>query len=547
MLLLAFTLAWVSTRLANVQGWESFLGVLGLGAVILWGGLYALRMESLPKWLIWLTLGAALLRLGAGVLWFTGLPVWGHDTEVQRAGYIMSDAHQRDLAAWELSQSDKPLTKAFTGYRAADQYGGLLFLSAAMYRYLGGETHTPLMMIVITAAVSALAVPFSWAFARRLFDDEVGKWAAWGMALYPEAILLGSSQMREALMMPLAAMAFYGLARYRNERTRTGLAWMLTALILTLPLSPPLAVILLALLSLVGLGMDDWRILRNWRLWAVLGGVALAAVIGIGVGYNGVGWERIAPMVAAERFESPVEMAVYWVEITARWQARMTQAGSGVLQSVFDRTPEWVHLPFLLGYGIARPLLPAELIYSTTTMWWALGVWRSLGWTLLLVLLVYAPIRAIGIERRTQNVERRTVEEAGRGTDKRNLLIGFSIAVWLSILIATFWGGGDQWDNPRYRVAFSGLQIVLGVWGLLAYRRAPDAWMRRAVAGVVIVLAWFVPWYLDRYTDFDVITGIRAPDVLTTLGLGVMSWGLYVVWDVVKSRKPMKRTGKISR
>ena len=59
------------------------------------------------------------------------------------------------------------------------------------------------------AAISALAVPFTWGFARRI-DDEVAKWAAWGMALYPEAILLGSSQMREALMMTFAAVAFYG-------------------------------------------------------------------------------------------------------------------------------------------------------------------------------------------------------------------------------------------------------------------------------------------------------------------------------------------------
>ncbi|GAB4579384.1 MAG: hypothetical protein Fur0022_21220 [Anaerolineales bacterium] len=551
LILLAFLLAWVSTGFEGVTGWESFWAVCALGIGILWAGLRSLRAESLPGWVTRLTVAAALIRLGAGALWFAGLPVWGHDTEVQNAGYVMSDAFQRDAAAWELAQADKPLTRAFSGYRAADQYGGLLFLSAAVYRFLGGDVHQPLQMVVLMAAISALAVPFTWAFARRLFDDEVAKWAAWGVALYPEAILLGSSQMREALMMTFAGMAFYGLARYWGEgsgaggiaaprtlRLRVsphtsqslvsaqpsaqgassfwGLGFVLLALALTLPFSPPLAVILLVMLGIVGLGMDDWRIVRNWRLWAVLGGAALVAVTAIGLG-----WERIAAMVDAERFETPWEMVAYWVEISARWQARMTAGSSGVLQSVFDRTPEAVHLPFLLAYGVARPLLPAELLYSTVPMWWAIGVWRSLGWTILLGMLVYAPVRAVNAERGEQ----------------RNMLLGLSLAAWASILIATFWGGGDQWDNPRYRVAFCCVQIALAAWAGVAYRRAPDAWMRRAVAGVGIILAWFVPWYLDRYTDFDVIVGFRAPGVLESLGLGVGTWILYVAWDVVKTQK----------
>jgi hypothetical protein len=550
-ILLAFMLAWISTGFTGVAGWGSFLGVLALGAGILWVGLKSLRAESLPRWVVWLTIGAALLRLGAGGLWFAGLPAWGHETEVQNAGYVMSDAFQRDSAAWELAQANQSLGRAFSGYRGADQYGGLLFLSAAVYRFLGGDVHQPLMMVVLMAAISALAVPFTWAFARRLFDDEVGKWAAWGLALFPEAILLGSSQMREALMMPLAALAFYGLARYWGEGSRlgdtdtprtlrlrkasaqgassfSGLGFVLLALVLTLPLSPPLAMILLVLLGIVGLGMGDWRVVRNWRLWAVLGGVALVAVIAIALG-----WERIAAMVDAERFETPWEMVAYWVEISARWQARMTRAGSGVLQSVFDRTPEWVHLPFLLAYGVARPLLPAELWYATVPMWWAIGVWRSLGWTMLLGLLVYAPVRAVlNVERKTQNVER---------GENRNLLIGLSLAAWVSILIATFWGGGDQWDNPRYRVAFCTVQIVLAAWAMVAYRRAPDAWMRRAVAGVGIILAWFLPWYLDRYTDLDVIVGFRAPGVLPSLGLGVGTWMVYVAWDVWRTRRRVNK------
>lgn len=162
---------------------------------------------------------------------------------------------------------------------------------------------------------------------------------------------------------------------------------------------------------------------------------------------------------------------------------------------------------------------------------------------MLLGLLVYAPVRAVSVERGTGKATF-VVGTSVPGTEapaeiyfrptngNRNLLIGLSLAAWASILIATFWGGGDQWDNPRYRVAFCCVQIVLAAWAGVAYRRAPDAWMRRAVAGVAIILAWFVPWYLDRYTDFDVIVGFRAPGVLESLGLGVGTWILYVAWDV---------------
>ena len=56
----------------------------------------------------------------------------------------MADAYERDQAAWDLGHSGKPLLKAFEGnYRKADQYGGLLFLSAVVYRFLGGTPSIP--------------------------------------------------------------------------------------------------------------------------------------------------------------------------------------------------------------------------------------------------------------------------------------------------------------------------------------------------------------------------------------------------------------------
>ena len=131
--LLGLLSAWVSDQFSGISGWAGFLAVFALAA----GGiLIVLRLladEALPAWLPGLTTAAALLRLLAGVIWFTMLPAFGYETDVQAAGYVMEDAFQRDTAAWELAESGAPLISAFSGdFRSADQYGGLLFFSAAM-------------------------------------------------------------------------------------------------------------------------------------------------------------------------------------------------------------------------------------------------------------------------------------------------------------------------------------------------------------------------------------------------------------------------------
>src|SRR4030042_1515345 len=195
---LALLLAWVSNNYQGVDGWGAFLGAL-LSCVLLLGAVaWGLRNERLPGWLLACLALAVVLRLLAAVLWFTMLPVHGYHSPAEQSGYVMADASERDRTAWDLGQSDKPLLRAFQGgYRKADQYGRLLFLSAFVYRILGGAAHQPLLIIVLTASFSSLAILFAWALARRAWGEPAAQWAAWGLAFYPEAILLGSSQMRE--------------------------------------------------------------------------------------------------------------------------------------------------------------------------------------------------------------------------------------------------------------------------------------------------------------------------------------------------------------
>jgi len=505
LVLLALLLAYISDAYQSFDGWVSFTAALLLGSGILALGWLIVRAEHPPRWLAALALGAALVRLAAGMIWFTTLPVLGHGTLEERTGYVMADARERDIAAWKLAQSDRPLLTAFRADHKADQYGGLLLLSAGLYRVLDGDIHQPLLIVVITAAFSALAVLFTWAFARRAWDDGVAGVAAWILALFPEAVLLGSSQMREGFAITLTMAAFYGLLRYAQEHARAGLALMLAAILLCLPFSP-----LLAGLLVIGLGILAFTLRRSFistpdshhrRLWLILIGVSVLVIAGL--------WITLRQL-APEGISNPLALMRWWVRESAEWQAHLSKQASGWMQRSFRLTPEWLHMPLLVAYGTLQPFLPAALIASSQSpIWTAIAIWRALGWTLILPLLIYAPLRALS------------------GDGGNRLARALSLAAWLVILVAAFRGGGDLWDNPRYRAAFAGLYAALAAWVLVEQCRRPDPWMRRALVGVLLIIAWFLPWYLYRYL------GLAWPvtDLFKTIGLGFASAILYAIWD----------------
>jgi hypothetical protein len=503
-LLLSLGLAWISSHAQGFDGFFSFWCVLLVASGLLWGGWRLLKAEKPPGWLAALIVGAALLRLAAGAFWFAALPLWGHGTPAERAGYIMADAYARDQAAWKLAESGKSLWTAFRNQRQVDQYGGLLFVSALIYRYFGGDAHQPLLMIVITAAFSALGVLFTWALARRAWGLAAGWLGAWILALYPEAVLLGSSQMREAFTIPLTAVAFYGLLRFRNEHSPASLAWISIPILLYLPFSPLFAALLTAALVLTAIltsGTLDSSLLRKRRFWLVLGALTVLILAGL--------WLALKQFTPAG-MNNPIEMLSWWLRKSAHLQAYLAEHASGWIQKIFGNTPEWTHLPLLLAYGVVQPFLPAALVVgSQAPIWRWVTLWRSLGWTILLAFLIYAPLL---VWRRPRD----------HGFTRALIFV-----IWAVILIASFRGGADMWDNPRYRATYAGLQAVLAAWVLIQGRREADPWLRRALLGVGAILIWFLPWYLRRYTAFE----WSVIDPFKTLGLGIFTASLLALWD----------------
>jgi hypothetical protein len=518
---LALFLAWISngkfTELgagpARFTGTIPFLVALILAGGFLLAGrrlLQACEPVRLPKWLAAALVAAFLFRLGLGVLWSVALPKYGHEGEGENAGYVMADAFERDRAAWELGQSDKPLIRAFLGsYRRADQYGGLLYASAAVYRYLGAEDHYPLLVVVFTSALSALSVLMVWGFARRAWNGQAATVASLGLVFYPEAALLGSSQMREAFTLTLTIAAFYGLVRFSHSRSWVSLAWVIFPILLYLPFSPPFAAWLLAMLFLAGLGLGPGRLPRSrhsWRFWLAILGVAVLVLAGA--------WLALRQF-SPEGMNNPLSVARWWLIKSADFQAHLTRSASGWMQKIFANSPDWLHSPILIGYGIMQPFLPAAILHRSDALaWWLIGIWRALGWNLMLPVLAYASLRALFFN--------------GKNGFTRMLVV----ILWLGILVAAFRGGGDQWDNSRYRATFAGLQIALIAWALVEQRRKADPWLRRALISTGLVLAWFVPWYLRRYAPFT----WYISDVFRTLGLGLVSSALFILWDWARSQ-----------
>lgn len=502
---LALLLSWVSHGGLSAEAWSSFFMVSLICLLLFWVVWRNIRREAPPSalWLIaWIAL---VLRLGAGCLWLFTLPRWGHGTPTEVAGYIMADAGARDQAAWKLSKSAKPLWSVFQNHRKVDQYGGFLFLSTAVYRYLAGDTHYPLLIVEITAIMGALAVLYTWAFTRRLAGNRAAIYAALGLCLYPEAVLIGSSQLREAFMIPLTASAFWGLFLFHEKRSWTNLIGIVLPLILLLPISPPFVALLFLSLCLFALALFT-KGQEKRRPQPILWLIVLATLVLI-LAALWVSLQQFTP----EKITNPLAIVTYWLRKSAQFQAHLSEQASGWMQKVFDTTPAWMHTPLLILYGVVQPFLPAALIVgSQAPIWRGISLWRSVGWAILLPFLLYAPFWAWRRKDRLAGV--------------------LSFVVWGTILVASLRGGGDMWDNPRYRAALAGIQLALAAWIWATQQHESDPWLKRLLLGISVALLWFIPWYLRRYYSLS----WEVYNLGETIAAASISAILTILWELSK-------------
>jgi len=456
------------------RGWLAYTLLLSLSLLILYLVWRLFKREGAGKVLLVAALVAMGLRVLVGVVLYRGLPVWGYDEQAQRAGYVFWDSYKRDTDAWSRSGMDQALTTAFTDPAGSDQYGGLLFVSSSIYRYLSPDTQRPILVVVLTAAVSALAVLFTWGFAASIMGEKAAIITAWIVALYPEAVLLGSSQMREPFLIAAMAAALYGYSRIRKGEFKGGIAFIIAStLIFTFPISPPFVIVIFAIVASAwlweGLGVGGRRKLFVLTLLGVIVLAALALAVRA--------WADLEAIAG-----SPLEILRGWWENAGdQWRVDLVSGQSLWLDNLLDGLPGRLHVPFLILYGLIQPFLPAALIAPGAPIWQVIGIWRSLGWFLVLPFLFYGTWLAY------------------RRRGWRSLECYLGILIWLWALVSSYRAPGYQWDNPRYRAIFIAAQAALIAWTWVEIRQRESPWLKRWFVVLSVNYMLVAHWYLGRY------------------------------------------------
>lgn len=459
--------------------------------------------EKVLKWMIAL---AFILRFAGGIATYVLLPVFGYQDSDDRSGYVFTDAHRRDDQAWGLASSDRPLIDAFNRRFAYDQYGGLLAFSAVIYRYASPDAHRMLILVLISALMGTLGLPFLWKAALAQWGEKVALASGWIFALYPESILLGGSAMREPYLLAFSAFILWGFTNWQLNHERKSLIWIGIGIVGMLLVSPSIALVTLIILGgWLYFASDRGRL--SWWM------VAIAALVFVGgLFLLSSALDRQGNLGGG----TPLGIINNFVRESLRWNVYKIEEESGWVQKLFDEMPRWTRLPFVVIYGILQPVLPAILIAPTTVIWKVIGILRALGWYVLLPALILSPA---------------AVTSTSPGA-KRKFLAWLSLVVWGWILFTALRGGGDQWDNPRYRtILFLWEAILVGqVW--VWWRETRNPWMSRVVAMELVFIFIFAEWYANRYLHIGVQLAFPV-----MVGLILFLWFLVFAWGFWRDRR----------
>ncbi len=422
--------------------------------------------------LAWLVGLSFALRLATGVGVYLALPIDGYDEPDDRAGYFFTDAHRRDDQAWELAQSQASILSAFDKTYHTDQYGGLLAFAALAYRTFSPDAQRPMLLILLSASVSGLALPFFWRAARLAFGEPIALAAAWILTLYPESLLLGGAAMREPYLMTFGALALWGFVDWQFNHSRRAFVWLGLGLAAMLLVSPAAALVTLVLLA------GWWWMAREHGRLSWVWFFVLVLVLGVGLLLLANALNRQGAFGGG-----PLGVLAGWLREAVKWDVYQLKRGSGWVQKLFQEMPAWLRLPFVTLYGIFQPVLPAAFIEPTTFTWRVTGVARALGWYLMWPLLLYAFIAALADTR----------------PKERRLWLWIVCLSWLWIVLTALRGGGDQWDNPRYRTILLPWLTLASGYAWACFRTRADSWLVRIWLMEGIFLGFFTQWYLSRY------------------------------------------------
>ena len=437
-------------------------------------------------------------RLLLGLFIQTALPNIGFGTPVELGGYAYSDAFRRDAKAIEWATSKSPLILIFAGTPTDDQYGGLLFISASLYRIFALDSPRPMMITILAAFTMTAGLAFLFDALKRRWGAKAAVVAAWFYALYPESLLLGSVQMREPFLIGLFSIAFWAVVTWR-ERTGLKILFFVLPMAIATAISIPFGAILTGALLLFG--FIEFLSVQKSSTIKDIGYLMLAAA---GVAAVTIGW--------------------MWVKPTIYYEAYVTRVSSGNITALLKSMGEEWHYPFITIYGITQPFLPGALTDESLPFWRATAIIRALGWWFVLPFVLYGFF---------------AVWKAEPRTDRWGLVfIVLTLVVW--IVVSSLRGGGDLWDNPRYRALFIPWFALLIGWCWQRIRQGHYGWFLRWAGVVFTFFLVFLLWYFRRYHIITHYIGFNEM-IKVIIAVSALILGSGILWEGYKwyrSRKP---------
>jgi hypothetical protein len=424
---------------------------------------------------------AFILRLGLGIVFNVGLPAWGYENDANKAGYLFLDPYRRDSEGWALAKTDRPLLASFAEGFSYDQYGGLLTISASIYRYLTpDDIHRPILILILSAFAGSVGIVFLWKAFEKRWNSRVALIAGLLVAFYPEVVLQGSSQSREPFLVGLICISFWAVLSWEERRWKIIPAFALSLLGLVF-ISWPVAIASLGFL-LIWFWLDHYA--DGWRtLWKVLTWVVIGLLI---AGMLFIGWQ--------------------WLRLVTKYEATQVQQASGWVQEVVRTVGVGWRLPFLTVYGLTEPLLPATLVvYSQVPAWTIISILRAIGWYMLAPFLLYAMVRVWRI----------------KSSKQRSPMIWMISFLILWLVISSLRAGGDMYDNPRYRVIFMPLLALCAGWAWNWAQERRDPWLWRVFLVELSFVVVFLNWYLLRYHQVGIPLSLFGT-IAISIALGIL-------------------------
>lgn len=448
--------------------------------------------------------GALGMRVAFLIIVPLAMQLWGYPSDRNRIGLVETDALNATTKAWRAAQSNQPVLETWT-QGSGDNTGGITVMGVIMFRLFSSDQERALLLGLLAAAVSALTVIPTFRLANELFSERVAKVAAVIAAVYPEAVMLGALNVQQgylALLFGVELLAVAGLMLWKTSNSgKLGVPGpVVAAIILVLSLvamfllSYQFFILAIFCVALFAVWLADPRRRIGRILW-IAAGLGLLALIVLHV----LSLRDLIPSDSDYLYSQYHYLyGLAWAEYD-----KMVVAGGGDLfQTVFvsiDRT-----VAFLLAalYGLLQPVLPAAIGHRNLTaqgggFWQALGIYRSLGWYLLLPVLIYGSLKSL------------------RGLISRKPEAILAVLFWGIAFIGSYRAFGDQWDNPRYRFFAFVPMALLAAWAWVEWREKRDPWFLRIAIPFAVAVIGLTIWYLLR--DY---AGVQFPVVMSLAVLG---------------------------